>query len=163
MPQEQLFTCRTTTTSTRSASLPAPARTDSILTYGINATSGSLTLVKSSPMAEPNGAYTIAISPTGQFAYTIENNNYLVSYELCNGAFTQIGSARPGYFGLQIGIDPSGAFLYVPDTCSGSGCQGLLTNSVSEFSITASGSLTLITGSPVAAGTSPFGITITTQ
>jgi len=135
--------------------------TNSILAYSIDASTGLLTLAASSPMAEHNGAYTISISPTGLFAYTIENNNDLVSYALNNGVFTPTGSVIPQVYGEKVGIDPSGSFVYVPQACSN--CPSGVYNVVNEFSIGSTGALTKIPGAPVAAGTTPWGIAITTQ
>jgi 6-phosphogluconolactonase (cycloisomerase 2 family) len=134
---------------------------NSILAYSINASTGLLTPAASSPMLEQNGAYTISVSPTGQFAYTIENNNDLVSYALNNGVFTHTGSAYAQVYGEKIGIDPSGSFVYVPQACSN--CPSGVYNVVNEFSIGSTGALTKIPGSPVAAGTTPSGIAFTTQ
>jgi 6-phosphogluconolactonase len=135
--------------------------TNSILTYSINATTGLLTSAGSSPMVEKNGAYTISISPTGQFAYTIENNNDLVPYVLSKGVFTPAGNVYPQVYGESIGIDPSGSFVYVPQACSN--CPSDVYNVVNEFSIGATGALTKIAGDPVKAGVTPWGITFTTQ
>jgi 6-phosphogluconolactonase (cycloisomerase 2 family) len=137
------------------------AGNNSILAYSIDASTGLLTPAGSSPMVEQNGAYTIAISPTGQFAYTIENNNDLVSYVVNNGAFTPIGSVYAQVYGQRIGIDPSGSFVYVPQSCDY--CPSGVYNVVNEFSIGSTGALTKIPGSPVAAGTTPWGIAFTTQ
>jgi DNA-binding beta-propeller fold protein YncE len=134
---------------------------NSILAFSINASTGLLTLAHSSPMVEPNGAYTISISPTGQFAYTIENSNDLVSYVLNDGVFTPTGSVYLEVYGQKIGIDPSGSFVYVPQACSN--CPSGVYNVVNEFSIGSNGALTKIPGSPVAGGTTPWGIAITTQ
>ncbi|HEX4320534.1 MAG TPA: beta-propeller fold lactonase family protein [Acidobacteriaceae bacterium] len=135
--------------------------TNSILSYSISASTGLLSPSVESPMAEQNGAYTISISPTGLFAYTIENNNDLVSYALNNGKFTPVGSVYAQVYGQQIGIDPSGSFVYVPQSCDN--CPSGVYNVVYEFSIGHTGALTKIPGSPVAAGTTPFGIAFTTQ
>jgi 6-phosphogluconolactonase (cycloisomerase 2 family) len=135
--------------------------TNSIQTYSINASTGLLTPAGSSPMVEHNGAYTISISPTGQFAYTIENNNDLVSYTLNNGVFAPIGAVYTQVYGQRIGIDPSGSFVYVPQACGN--CPGAVYNVVNEFSIGADGALTKIPGSPVAAGKIPWGIAFTRQ
>jgi 6-phosphogluconolactonase (cycloisomerase 2 family) len=134
---------------------------NSIRAYAINRSSGLLTSASTSPMVKQNGAYTISISPTGRFAYTIENNNDLVSYALKDGVFTPIGRSYSHIFGQRIGVDPSGRFLYVPQACGN--CSGAAFNVVNEFSIDGSGALTEIPGSPVAAGTTPLGIAITTQ
>ena len=137
------------------------AGTNFILTYSVDANSGLLTQTESSPMAERNGAYTITISPTGHFAYTIENNNYLVSYAFSNGLFSPVGTVFSGIFGEQIGIDPSGSFVYVPQACSF--CPTGVYNVVNEFQIGSTGALTKLPSSPVAAGVTPWGITITAQ
>jgi DNA-binding beta-propeller fold protein YncE len=105
--------------------------TNSILTYSIDPISGILTQTKSSAMAMQSGALTISISPTGQFAYTIEGDSDLVSYAISNGVFTPVGKVHPGVYGQQIAIDPSGSFVYVPQACSY--CPGSLYNVVNEF------------------------------
>lgn len=135
--------------------------TNSILAYSINSATGLLTSAGSSSMEEQDGAYTISISPTGLFAYTIEKNNYLVSYSLKNGTFLPVGNVYAQVFGEKIGIDPSGNFVYVPQACST--CPSGIYNVVHEFSISSSGALTKISGSPVAAGTTPWSIAFTTQ
>jgi len=112
-------------------------------------------------MVEHNGAYTLSVSPTGQFAYTIENNNDLVSYSLDSGVFKAVGSVYAQVYGEKIGIDPSGSYVYVPQACSN--CPSGVYNVVNEFSIGSTGALTKIPGSPVAAGTTPWGIAFTTQ
>jgi 6-phosphogluconolactonase (cycloisomerase 2 family) len=135
--------------------------TNSILAYTINASTGLLTLAGSSPLLEQDGAYTISVSPTGQFAYTIENNNDLVSYALNNGKFTSTGTVYPQVYGQKIGIDPSGSFVYVPQACGN--CPSDVYNVVWEFSIGSTGALTKISGSPVAAGKTPWGIAFAMQ
>jgi 6-phosphogluconolactonase (cycloisomerase 2 family) len=139
----------------------AASGANSILAYSINATTGFLTPATSSPMVEQNGAYTISVSPSGQFAYTIENNNDLVSYAINNGVFTPTGVAYAQVYGQRIGIDPTSSFVYVPQACSN--CPSGVYNVVNEFSIGSTGALTKISGSPVAAGTTPWGIAFTTQ
>jgi 6-phosphogluconolactonase (cycloisomerase 2 family) len=135
--------------------------TNSILVYSINSPTGLLTRTGSSPMAEQAGAYTISISPNGQFAYTIENNNYLVSYAVENGKFTARGNVYAQVYGERIGVDPSGSYVYVPQACSN--CASAAYNVVNEFSIGGTGALTKMAGSPVAAGTTPWGIAFATQ
>jgi 6-phosphogluconolactonase (cycloisomerase 2 family) len=135
--------------------------TNSTQAYAVNPSTGLLTLAPSSPLVEQDGAYTISVSPTGQFAYTIEKSNYLVSYGLANGIFTPTGSVYSQIFGEKIGIDPSGSFVYVPEACSN--CPNNVYNVVYEFSIGSTGALTKISASPVAAGKTPWGIAFTTQ
>ena len=144
------------------AYLYTPGRlTNTILSYAIDSTSGLLTLAKSSPTAEKAEAYTIAISPSGKFAFTIENNNYLVSYTISNGVFTPVGNVYPGVYGIHNAVDPSGSFVYVPQACSN--CPSGVYNVVHEFSIGSTGALTSVRGSPVTAGVQPWDITITSQ
>ena len=137
------------------------AGTNSILTYSIDASSGLLTSAKASALVEQNGAYTLTVSPNGRFAYTIENNNYLVSYTISNGAFTPVGKSYSGVYGEQIAVDPSGSFVYVPQACSF--CPNGPYNVVHEFSIGSTGALTPLPVSTVAAGVTPWGITVTSQ
>jgi len=134
---------------------------NSIQAYSMNGSTGMLTSASASPMVEHNGAYTLSVSPTGQFAYTIENNNDLVSYSLDSGVFKAVGSVYAQVYGEKIGIDPSGSYVYVPQACSN--CPSGVYNVVNEFSIGSTGALTKIPGSPVAAGTTPWGIAFTTQ
>ncbi len=133
----------------------------SLRSYGIDPISGLLTLSKSSAQAEPNGAYTLSVSPNGLFAYTIENNNDLVSYSLSGGVFTPVGAVYSGVYGFQIAVDPSGSFVYVPQACSN--CPSGLYNVVHQFSITKTGGLVPLATSTIGAGMTPFGITVTSQ
>jgi 6-phosphogluconolactonase (cycloisomerase 2 family) len=135
---------------------------NSILSYVIDPSSGRLSLSKSSPTAlQPGGPYTITLSPSGQFAYTIENNNDLVSYSVNNGMFTPMGIVYTGVYGEQIAIDPSGSFVYVPQACSN--CPSGLYNVVHEFTVGSNGTLTPLSSPTVAAGITPWGITLISQ
>ena len=134
---------------------------NSILVFSVNAFTGLLTLAASSPMVEKDGAFTISIAPNGKSAYTIENNNDLVSYALIKGVFTPIGSVYSRIYGQRIGIDPKGKFLYVPQACGN--CSSQVHDVVHEFSIGRTGVLKKIAGSPVNAGVTPWGIAFTTR
>jgi len=135
--------------------------TNSIMVYRINSYTGILTPATPSPLAEQSGAYTISIAPDGKSAYTIEDNNDLVSYALNNGKLTPVGNIYTHVFGQRIAVDPTSSFVYVPQACSN--CPGGVYNVVNEFSIGSSGALTKFPASPVAAGTTPVGIAFTTQ
>jgi hypothetical protein len=112
-------------------------------------------------MLEQNGSYTVTVAPSGNSAYTIEDNNLLVSYSLHNGVFTPIGTAYNSVYGMQIAVDPSSSFLYVPQACSN--CPGGAYNVINQFSIGGNGALTRMPTSTIPAGVTPWGITITTQ
>ena len=126
--------------------------------------SGLLKLAKSSPTVGRGGALTIALSPNGRFAYTLEGNNPtfdLVSYVVSNGNFTSIGKVYPDMWGFQIAVDPSGSFVYVPLACVF--CPNGVYNVIHEFSIGNTGALTPLPGSPIQGGITPLGITVTSQ
>jgi 6-phosphogluconolactonase len=114
------------------------AGSNSLLSYGIDPSSGLLSLMKSTPTAEQAGAYTIALAPGGNSAYTIENNNDLVSYAVTGGVFVPVGAIYPGVYGLDIAVDPSGSFVYVPQACSNCVRAALITSFI-QFSITKTG------------------------
>ncbi len=137
------------------------AGSNSLLSYGIDPSSGLLSLTKSTPTAEQAGAYTIALAPGGNSAYTIENNNDLVSYAVAGGVFVPVGAIYPGVYGLNIAVDPSGGFVYVPQACSN--CPSGVYNVIHQFSITRTGGLAPLTAPTVAAGRTPFGITVRSQ
>ena len=137
---------------------------NSILSYSIDPTSGLLKLAKSTSNVEGFGTLTITLSPSGRFAYTIEGNDFtfnLVSYTLSNGSFTQVGEVYPGVFGAQIAVDPTGSFVYVPQACSN--CPNAAYNVIHEFSVGSTGALTPLSVPTVAAGITPWGITLISQ
>ena len=137
------------------------AGSTSLQSYVIDAASGLLRLAKSTPMATQSSAYTISLSPDGTFAYTIENNNDLVAYTVNDGEFLPVGTIFSGVYGQQIAIDPSGHFVYVPQTCSY--CASGTYNVIHQFSIANTGALSQLGRPTVPSGVTPFGITITSQ
>ena len=136
------------------------AGASALASYAIDPTSGLLSLAKTTQTATGGGAYTIAISPNGNYAYTVEGNN-LVSYTVSNGGFTRVGTVYPGVYGQHIAVDPSGSFVYVPQACSY--CAGSAYNVVHEFAIQTTGALTPLATPTVGAGVTPWGITVTSQ
>jgi 6-phosphogluconolactonase (cycloisomerase 2 family) len=137
---------------------------NSILSYSIDPVLGLLKLAKSSPIVGSDGALTIALSPNGQFAYTLEGNNptfELVSYAISNGSFTTVGKIFPDMWGFQVAVDPSGSFVYMPLACVF--CPEGVYNVIYEFSIGSTGALTPLPGSPIPGGVTPLGITVTSQ
>lgn len=128
---------------------------NSIQTYAINSTTGALTLAHLSPTALGGGSFTIALDPTGHFAFTVEASEILVAYSLQNGVFSSLGGFSGALGTQQLGIDPSGSFIYAPQTGTD--------NDLSEFRISATGTLTPIPGSPTPLGKAPFSVVITSQ
>lgn len=132
----------------------------SLATYAIDSSSGLLSLVKSIPTTLQGGGDTIALSPDGNHAYTVESYT-VVSYTVSNGAFTHVGTVYPGVYGQHIVVDPSGSFVYVPQACSS--CPNGLYNVIYEFGVTKTGGLIPLATPSVAAGVTPWDITLTSQ
>jgi len=123
--------------------------------FSIDPITGVLTPSGTSPLALQDGAYTISIDPSGQFAYTVEAGQTLVAYSLQNGGLTPLGEYSGALGSLQLAIDPSGSFVYAPQTGS--------ENNISGFRIGSSGILSALPGSPTPSGQGPLSITITSQ
>jgi len=96
-----------------------------------------------------NGAQGIAVVPSGKFAYVV--NGSLLAYAIgSSGALTLIGSYAAGNAngtgeGYGVITDPLGKFVYVSSALSGSG-------QIYGFSIGSNGTLTPVSGSPIAVG-----------
>jgi 6-phosphogluconolactonase len=127
--------------------------------YKINTTSGALSEVLGSPFAAGAQPASVVVGPTGKFAYVGNAGGATISaYQIntSSGALTQVkgspflGASTP--YGVT--VDPTGGFLYVANNSYNTGY-----GSVSGYQINAtSGALTLVAGSPLAAGKSPFDI-----
>ena len=126
--------------------------------YSIDPASGMLSLAKSTTTTQ--GAYTITISPDGNYAYT-DGGPILASCTVGNGVFTPLGTVYAGVYGQQIAVDPSGSFVYVPQACSY--CGSSQYNIVHEFSISKTGALTPLATPTVPSGVTPWTITIISQ
>jgi 6-phosphogluconolactonase (cycloisomerase 2 family) len=128
--------------------------------YKINATNGKLTSVAGSPFPAGQGPITIAINPTGTFAYVTNVWDNTISGYAINagtGALTAIpGSpfaAGPDPRGIV--VDLTGQFVYVTNLHSD------LASTISGYSINpANGALTQIAGSPWAAGSGPIWVAL---
>jgi 6-phosphogluconolactonase len=137
------------------------AYVNSVSAYTLNADTGALMVVAGSPFAAGAGAYSVTSDPSGTFVYVANSENAAggnsVSAYTINantGALTPVAGspfptgAEPG----AVMTDPSGKFLYVPNTAD---------NTISVFAIDANtGALTSVQGSPFAAGNTPNGIAI---
>ena len=102
------------------------------------------------------GGYGLAISPGGQFLYTLNQNGGAGSVSIFainngDGALTKVGANVPlGYQGDGVAISPNGSNLYITDTTNGT---------VHAYAIAADGTITQI-GAPQATGANPKGIAI---
>jgi len=126
-----------------------------VLAYSIGA-NGALTPVSGSPFAAGSLPQSVAVDPTGKFAYVANGlSNNVSAFSIgANGALTPASgspfAAGPGPD--SVAVDPTGKFAYVANG---------LSNNVSAFSIGANGALTPVTGSPFVAGTTPVSVAIT--
>jgi 6-phosphogluconolactonase (cycloisomerase 2 family) len=124
-------------------------------TYTIDPTSGLLAeAYQNTLLVETLGNATFTLSPSGNYAYTVENGNSLVTYAVSNGVFTPIGTPLTGFNSQQLLIDSTGSFLYAPQVGS---------SEIAEFAIGSGGRLTALSPATVASGIGPTGITMVTQ
>jgi 6-phosphogluconolactonase (cycloisomerase 2 family) len=104
------------------------------------------------------GPISMAVDPTGKFAYVANagsNNVSMYSVNAATGALTSIGTIAVGSFPQSVTIDPSGKFVYVANAG-----DFLDAGSVSMFTINAStGALTSV-GTPVAADIGPNSVAV---
>jgi hypothetical protein len=128
---------------------------NNVSAYSIGA-NGALTPVPGSPFAAGRGPFSVAVDPTGKFAYVANLVDHNVSaYSIgTNGALTPVtGSPFAAERGPRsVAVDPTGKFAYVANSGD---------NNVSAYSIGAGGALTQLTTSPFAAGSSPTSVAIT--
>lgn len=110
-------------------------------------TSNTLTFTIATGAVHPNS---VAVDPTGKFAYVANSGTNNVSMYAINGttgALTLIGRIDAGIGPASVAVDPSGKFVYVANE---SNFDSLVGN-VSRYTIdSTSGALTSV-GSPVAA------------
>ncbi len=123
----------------------------SVSMYTINSTTGALTSI--GMIAAGTGPDSVAVDPTGKFAYVTNSNSKDVSLytiDATTGALASIGTIAAGTGPDSVAVDPAGKFAYVANFGS---------NDVSMYTIDATtGALTFI-GS-IAAGTNPFSVAV---
>lgn len=130
---------------------------NTISAYSIGS-GGTLTPVSGSPFVSGSNPAALAIDPTGHYLYEADSgSNTISAYSIgSNGMLTAIGSAiASGSNPYSLAVDPDGLYVYVANRGG---------NSVSAYSITQSGSsagaLTPVSGSPFAAGTTPYSLAV---
>jgi 6-phosphogluconolactonase (cycloisomerase 2 family) len=132
----------------------ANATGDSISEFSVNASTGGLSVVSGSPLATTTEPLALAADPQGRYVYVanVTAANQVSSYGIAptSGALSVINSANTGTFPAAIAVDPSGSYVYV---------AGENSNSLSVYSVSSGGSLTLI-GTPLATGDEPSSIAI---
>lgn len=126
-----------------------------ILAYSFDSTTGVLAPLTGFPLSlSTSGQSGLAISPNGEFLYTSNpNTNLITGFSIgANGLLTQLAATTSPSKGSPVFLtfDDSGSFLF---SVNGGGNLG--GPSVSTFSVSATGALTEVTGSPTAVGTAP--------
>jgi DNA-binding beta-propeller fold protein YncE len=114
------------------ASLAAPLRaqfayvanqTGNVSAYSISS-NGALVPVPGSPFAARFGAISVAVDPTGKFAYVANGGDNTVSaYSIgSNGALTPVPGSpfAAGRIPNSVAVDPTGKFAYVANVGGGS-------------------------------------------
>jgi 6-phosphogluconolactonase len=123
----------------------------SVSAFAVNASSGALTQLKSSPFSTARTPFGVAIDPTGTFMYVANARFGQVSAYVIHpksGRLTYVRGQpfKAGEYPKAVAIDPIGKFVYVTNGDS---------ENVSAYAINASGALTQVPGSPFAAGPDP--------
>ncbi len=133
-----------------------------ISAYTINSSTGALKAVPGSPFAAEFSPQSVTVDPSGRFAYVANFDGANVSAFIINsstGALKAVSGSpfAAGDHPISVTVDPSGRFAYVANEFGiGSG-----PGSVSAYTINSStGALSAISGSPFAAGSAPFSVTV---
>ncbi len=137
---------------------------DDIYGYAIDAGSGALTPLAGSPFADPGSSspLEVVIAPAGRFAFVpngfeVDGSPYNVSaytIDSTRGTLTPVQGSPfvdPGSLPYGGAVDSTSSFAYITN---------LHSNSVSAYTIAASGALRKVKGSPFKTGALPIGIAV---
>jgi 6-phosphogluconolactonase len=123
--------------------------------YAIDAGSGALTPVPGSPFTARLGANSVAVDPSGKFAYVPEASEILAYViDSTTGALSPVSGSPFAGGGTSLAVDPSGKFALV---APGVGSSGVAVYAIDS----GSGALSAVPGSPFATGEPGFPETIT--
>jgi 6-phosphogluconolactonase (cycloisomerase 2 family) len=127
---------------------------DDISGFGINRASGNLVALSASPYSTgpATNPWSVAIDPSGQFLVVSKegaNQVECFSIDSVSGNLTAVSSAPTGSNPQGLTIDPSGRFVYV------SAVEGIY-----GYTLSPSGSLAAIPGSPFIAGGDPVAVAV---
>jgi 6-phosphogluconolactonase len=126
--------------------------------YGLDATTGALTVLSASPLSVGGGPRAVVIDPSNQFLYLANGTLGVSAYAQSNGSgeFTVIPGSpfRAGGTpdSVAVAVDPYDRFVYSANYAS-SGISGYTIDA-------ASGALTAIGGSPFLAGSEPTSVAV---
>src|SRR5579863_10477860 len=135
--------CGTTANHYVYATLPAA---NQLIAYREDPNSGVLTQVAGSPYSVGSGANSVVLHPSGKYLYVSnpgQNENDISLFDIAaNGVLTEVfprTSVVPYTLPGFLTMDPAGKYLYVANVGS---------NNISAFSISGTGALTPVNGSP---------------
>jgi 6-phosphogluconolactonase (cycloisomerase 2 family) len=126
-----------------------------ILAYSFDSTTGLLAALNGFPVSlSTSGQSGLAISPSGQFLYTSNpNTNVITGFSIgTDGSLTQLTPTTSPSKGSPVflAFDSSSSFLFAVNAGGTLGGP-----SVSTLSVSATGALAEVTGSPTTVGTAP--------
>jgi 6-phosphogluconolactonase len=137
---------------------------DDIYGYAINAASGALTPIAGSPFADPgtSSPVEVVIAPAGRFAFVPNSFEccgfpwYVSAYTVdsTRGTLTPVQGSPfvdPGSLPYGGAIDSTSRFAYITN---------LRSNTVSAYTIAASGALRKVKGSPFKTGSAPVAVSV---
>lgn len=120
------------------------AGSNNISVFSVNATTGALAPVAGSPFAIGLAPLNMQLTPSGNFLYVTAASTPLgliAGFSVKSGIPTLVSlTSTDGINPFGLAIDPAGKYLYAANTSS---------NSISIFTIGASGALSEVSGSPV--------------
>jgi 6-phosphogluconolactonase len=134
----------------------------SISAYTISSSTGALHPVAGSPFAAGQGPVSVAVDPSGHFAYVTNSYDSTVSaytIDSSTGALSAVSGSpfAARYAPNSVTVDPSGRFAYVVAQCNSDCTAG----AVLAYTINSStGALRKISGSPFAAGVFPLSVAV---
>jgi 6-phosphogluconolactonase (cycloisomerase 2 family) len=128
---------------------------DNISGFSINSTTGNLAALSASPYGTGPGTnpWSVAVDPAGQFLCLVkEATNQIESFSIdpMSGNLTGVTTLPTGSSPEAVVVDPTGRFVYVASQVNG----------VSAYTISSSGSLTQMTGSPFTAGSNTVSVAV---
>ncbi len=141
--------------------------TNQIYAYQIGS-SGALTAVSGAPFSVPFGPVNMATDGAGKFLYAVDGDftthtgSEIAAYSIGSGGGLTAVSGSPFAFPMwQVQGEPTGKFLIgTSGNSSVSGFSGVDDEHLYVFSISSTGAITPVSGSPFATVYSPFSIAV---
>jgi 6-phosphogluconolactonase len=140
---------------------------DEIYAYSIGS-GGALTPVAGTPFAVPFGPINLAIDGTGKYLYAVDGNfathtgTEIEAYSIgSSGALTPVTGSPFVYPMWQLAGEPTGKFLIgTSGNSAASGYSGVDDDNLYVFSISSTGAIAPVSGSPFKTVYSPFSIAV---